>query len=211
MNFPRIALAVAATTGLAACSPSGNPQLDMCKKITSNLIIGDAEYGEIQETKGKLEMKMVLPFTSDGESSEAVCIFAADTTIEGNYQTSPKAMTIDGMQISTKDLMKASFASSKDVLKETAVETKKQTAAAAEDAKVMANEAKDKATEIADEAKVKAAELTEDAKIKADEIATKVKESEALEKARQMADEAKDKAKSAIVEGAKNIQEKLEN
>lgn len=210
MNIPRLALVAAAAAVVTACSPSGNPQLDMCKKITSNIIIGDAEFGEIQETKGKLEMKMVLPYTSDGQSSEAVCTFAADT-VEGTYQTSPKAMTIDGMQIGTKDLMKASLASSKIVLKETADETKKQAAAAAEDAKVMANEAKDKATELAGEAKVKAAELTEEAKIKADEMATKIKESEALEKAKLMADEAKEKAKAAIVEGAKNVQQKLEN
>lgn len=210
MIFPRFALAISATVALASCSPSGNPQLDMCKKIASNILIGDAEFGEIQESKGREKMTMVLPYTSDGQAGEAVCTFAADN-IEGTYQTSPRAMTLDGMEIGTKDLMKASLASSKIVLKETADETKQQAAAAAEEAKVMANEAKDKATEIAGEAKDKATELAGEAKVKADEMATKIKESEAVERAKAIAAETTDKAKSAIIEGAKTIQENLEN
>jgi len=200
MSNSRIALTITAIAALAACSPSGNPQLDMCKKITGNLLLGDAEYGEIKEVKGREEMTMTLPYNSDGQSGEAVCVFAVDPNMEGSYQTSPKAMTIDGSQIATKDLMRASLASSKVVLKETADETKKQAAEAADEARVMASEAKDKATELAGEAKVKATELADEAKIKADEVATKIKDSEVV-----------DKAKNVVIDGAKKIQESLEN
>lgn len=210
MIYPRIALAITASIAVAACSPSGNPQLDMCKKITSNILVGDAEFGEISESKGREKMSMVLPYTSDGQPGEAVCVFAADN-VEGTYQTSPQSMTVDGIKIGTKDLMRASLASSKIVLKETADETKKQAAAAAEEATVMANEAKDKATEMAAEAKDKATELAGDAKVKAEEVANQIKDSEAVERARQLAGETTDKAKAAIIEGAKNIQQKLEN
>ncbi len=211
MIYPRITLAIGIAISVAACSPSGNPQLDMCKKITGNLLIGDAEYGEITEVKGRETMQLTLPYTSDGESSEAVCTFAMDHNNDGSYQTSPKSMTLDGMQIGSKDLMKASLASSKVVLKETADETKKQAAEAAEEAKVMAAEAKDKAAEMAADAKDKATELADEAKVKAGEVATQIKESEVVDRAKVMAEDAKDKAKEALLEGTKKIQEKLEN
>jgi len=210
-HFPVIISALALPVVLAACSPSGNPHLDMCRKITSNLLISDVEFGEMQESKGRKEMLMTLPYVSDGESGEAVCTFAADRNRKNNYQTSPRTMTLNGAVISGKELFNASISASKSVIKDSAQETKEQAIAATEDAKVMANDARDKATEIAGEAKVKAAELTEEAKIKADEVATKIKDSEALERAKQLADNAKDKATATIVEGAKTIQEKLEN
>ncbi len=215
MIYPRFAVAVTTTIALpillASCSPSGNPQLDMCQKITGNLLTSDVEFGEIQESKGRWEMLMTLPFVSDGESGEAVCTFAVDKSNKEKYQTSPKAMTLNGATIGTKELIKASLSASKSVIKDSADETKKQAAAATEEAKVMANEAKDKATELAGEAKVKASELTQEAKERADDVATKIKDSEALERARQLADDAKDKATNTIIEGAKTIQEKLEN
>ncbi len=204
MNYTRFAVAI--TSGiavpviLAACSPSGNPHLDMCRKITSNLLISDVEFGEVQESKGRNALLMTLPYVSDGESGEAVCTFAADNNRSDVYQTSPKTMTLNGAVIGVKDLMKASLSASKAVIKDTAQETKKQAAAATEEAKVMANDARDKATELAGEAKEKA-----------DEVATRIKDSEAVERARQLADDAKDKATETIIEGAKTIQQKLEN
>jgi len=42
-------------------------------------------------------------------------------------------------------------------------------------------------------------------------VATKIKDSEAVDRAKQLADEAKDKATATIIEGAKTVQEKLEN
>jgi len=211
MIYQRFAAAITTTIVLASCSPSGNPHLDMCRKITGNLLVSDVEFGEVQESKGRWEMLMTLPFVSDGESGEAVCTFAVDKNRKETYQTSPKAVTLNGAQISGKELLQASFSASKSVVKDTADETKKQAAAATEEAKVMAGEAKDKATELAGEAKVKASELTEVAKERADEVATKIKDSEALERAKQLADDAKDKATTTIIEGAKTIQEKLEN
>ena len=206
MIYPRLALAVTTTLALAACSPTGNPQLDMCMKITANIVPGEVEFGEIRESKNNSELRMALPYTVDGTTSEALCVFAADTTGSkdshsgGTYKSSPKDVTIDGVRIGSKDLMRASLASSKIVLKESADETKKQAVAAAEDAKQMANEAKDKATELAGEAKDKA-----------EEVATQIKDSEAVARAKEMASETTDKAKAAIVEGAKAVQEKLEN
>jgi len=211
MIYPRFAVAISTTIALASCSPSGNPHLDMCQKITSNLLSSNVEFGEIQESKGRWEMLMTLPYVSDGESGEAVCTFAVDKNQKDRYQTSPKTMTLNGAEIAGKDLFKAAMSASKSVVADTAEETKKQAAEATEEAKVMASEAKDKATELAGEAKVKAAELTEEAKVKADEVATKIKDSEAVDRAKQLADEAKDKATATIIEGAKTVQEKLEN
>lgn len=198
MIYPHIALAITTTVVLAACSPTGNPQLDMCMKITANVLPGDVEFGEIRESKNNRELRMALPYTTDGVSSEALCVFAADTT-GGTYVSSPKEVTIDGVKMGSKDLMRASLASSKVVLKETAEETKQQAAAAAEDAKALANEAKDKATELAGEAKAKAGE-----------VATQIKDSEAVARAKELAGETTDKAKAAIVEGAKAVQQQLE-
>lgn len=227
MNYPRAALAnvtrptavmaaaITATMALVSCSPTGNPQLDMCMKIADNLLPGDVTFGEVAEEKGRTELHMTLPYSSNGVDSEAICIFAKqdlekDSTNE-SYQSSPKTVILDDIEIASKDLMRASLASSKVVLKETAQETNKQVAKAADEAKVMATEAKDKATEMAADAKVKASELADEAKIKADEMATKIKESEVVDRAKVLADDATDKAKAAIVDGAKKIQESLEN
>jgi len=221
MSFRQITLAVinkpitAAATVLAliSCSPTGNPHLDMCMKIAGNLLPGAANFGEPSESEGRFEMQMKLPYTSDGVEGEAVCNFAKESTNHGEtkYRTSPSSMTLGGIEISGKDLMRATLASSKDVVKDTANETKKQAAEATAEAKEMAAEAKDKATEMAADAKVKAGELADEAKVKADEMASKIKESEMVDKAMTLADETKDKAKSAIVDGAKKIQESLEN
>jgi len=203
---------------IISCSPSGNPHLDMCMKITSNLLPGEVEFGEISENKGRNEMHLTLPYSSDGVDSEAVCVFGSTKKFNNNednptatYHTSPQAMTLDGVEIESKDLLQASLASSKVVIKETADETKKQAAAAAEKAKETAAEAKDKATELAADAKDKATELAQDAKVKADEVAAKIKDSEVVDKAKSLADGAKDKAKTAILDGTKKIQESLEN
>lgn len=211
MIFPRITLAITTVITVAACSPSGNPHLDMCMKITSNILNSDVEFGEILESKNKREMRMTLPYTSNGASNEALCVFAVENASNDTYRTAPKEVTIDGIKLGTKELMRASLASSKDVLEDTANETTKQATAAAEEAKVMASEAKDKAAELADEAKVKATELADEAKAKAGEVATQIKDSEAVTRAKDLAGETTDKAKAAIVEGAKAVQQKLEN
>ena len=125
MTYAPIALAITTVVAVAACSPSGNPQLDMCKKIAGNLIAGNVEFGEFKETKGKKVMEMVLPYSSDGASSEAVCTFAAEKN-HNSYTTSPKTVIIDGVQIGTKDLMRASLASSKEVLKDSADEASRK-------------------------------------------------------------------------------------
>jgi len=177
-------------TILIGCSPTGNPQLDMCQKITSNLLIGDAEFGEIQETKGRERMQMVLPYVSDGESGEAICTFAVDHNQDGVFQTSPMAMSLDGIEIGKKDLVRASLASSKVVLKDTAKETQRQTAEAAEEAKVMAKQAADEAKVIAAEAKVKAGEIAD--------------------QAGNVMEQTKEKGREIMLDGAQKLQEKLE-
>lgn len=210
-----IGAAITTAMLLASCSPTGNPQLDMCMKIAENLLPGEVTFGEVTEVKGRTELHMTLPYNSSGVDSEAICIFAKqdlekDSTNE-SYQSSPKTVILDDIEIASKDLMRASLASSKVVLKETAQETNKQVAKAADEAKVMASEAKDKAAEMAADAKVKASELADEAKVKADEVATRIKESEVVDRAKVLADDATDKAKAAIVDGAKKIQESLEN
>lgn len=200
MNYPRYAVAATAVIVLVSCSPSGNPHLDMCRKITGNLLISDVEFGEASESEGRRQMLMTLPFVSDGESGEAVCTFALKNNSNTAYETSPRSMLLNGREIKGKELFTAAMSASKEVVKDTADETKQQAAAAAEEAKVMAGEAKDKATELAGEAKVKA-----------DEMAAKIADSEAMERAKQLAEEAKTKATDSIIEGAKAIQQKLEN
>jgi len=188
-------------TILIGCSPTGNPQLDMCQKITSNLLIGNPEFGEIQETKGRERMQMVLPYVSDGESGEATCTFAVDHNQDGVFQTSPMAMNLDGIEIGKKDLVRASLASSKVVLKDTAKETQRQTAEAAEEAKVIAKQAADEAKVIAAEAKETATELAADAKVKAGEIA---------DQAGNVMEQTKEKGREIMLDGAQKLQEKLE-
>ncbi len=192
MKLPLIAIATFYVVSTTACSPSGNPHLDMCQKITSNLLTSAATFGEPQETKGNRELTMVLPYSSDDASGESVCMFKRDRTPE-TYVTAPYEVMIDGLKVTGKALMQASLKSSSAVLKEGADKTAQQAAA------------------VAEEAKGKASELASEAKTRAGEVATQITESEAVDRAKQLATETKDKAKSAIVEGAKAVQEKLEN
>ena len=218
MNHLHIAFAVGAAT-IVSCSPTGNPQLDMCLKITSNLMQSDLEFGESSQQESDGQLQLTLPFTDNTEPGEALCVFASESASnkeydEGRYKTSPKTVVLNGREVGTKELFKATFASSKSVLKDSALEAKDQTLEAAGDAKVSATaaaeEAKDKAAELAREAKVKATELAGDARAKTEEIADKVKDSGIVSRAKALADTATEKARNAALEGTRKIQEKLE-
>jgi len=53
MIYQRFAAAITTTIVLASCSPSGNPHLDMCRKITGNLLVSDVEFGEVTGSPAK--------------------------------------------------------------------------------------------------------------------------------------------------------------
>ena len=216
MNYSRIAVAAGITAALISCSPSVNPQLDMCLKITGNLMQSELAFGESSESESNGQMQLTLPFTVNNEPGEAICIFAKEPGADrshdgGKYSPSPRTVVLNGREVGNKELIKAALASSAGVLKDSALEAKNQAAEAVGDARVAAKEAKEKASELAGEAKVKATELAGEARTKTGEFADKVKDSGIIDRAKTLANEAAEKARSAALEGTRKIQEKLES
>jgi len=203
---------------LAACSPSDTPLIDMCQKITQNLVGAVSEW-QPKKTEGKEFMTVELAYTTQGgESGSAVCMHPPGRT--GGFRPAPETMKLNGFDVSTEDLISASMDATKQAVSESAEITKEKTAKLANDAsdkareiadqaQVMAEEAKVQAGELAvkaealaGEAKVKAAELAEQAKVKAADLASQASELSAI---------AKEKARVAALEATKSVQDKLEN
>ncbi len=224
MSYHKYPLIIASTIFIHGCSPTGTPLIDMCKKITQNVVGTVETWGEPEKTERTRHLFVSVAYTTgSGDTGTAECDFppAGDRGSPGNdYRSSPRAVSLNGQEIPQKQLMQASLGASKEVLKETADETKEQATELAADikeksgemavkAEELAGDAKDKARELADEASVmageakqKAAELADEARLKAGELA---------DQASDVAGAASDKAREVAIEAAKTVQEKLEN
>lgn len=160
---------------LSSCSRSPEGLfVDNCKRITANLVGGDVSWTEAKETEhsGK-EILVNISYTAGGNAGTSSCQFAyeeaADDLEEGEYETSPTVVLLNGQQVGQMDLLRAS----RDALV-------KDAKAAAEQVEEVAGQAADAARDVAHEAAGKARELAHDAAGKIKDTAGNVQQ--ALEK-----------------------------
>jgi hypothetical protein len=191
---------ILATTSLVACSPSDTPYIDMCQKVTGNLVDSVSEWSESSKSESNNSLFVTVAYaTSGGDNGTATCKYEEGDN--GNYVTSPRSVSLNGRDVSQKSVMVATLKSTKATFKESAEETKAQ-------ATELAGEASEKAAELA----VKAEEMAGDARVKATELAGKAQEkaSELAGQASDIADIAKEKAREAALDASKAVQDKLE-
>ena len=216
-----------ATLLMAGCNPTSTPLIDMCQKITQNLVGNVSEWKELgkSETK-KLATVEVGYTTSDGQTGTAVCQHPKEYVTNegrqedtGKYRVAPETMTLNGVPVSSKDLVSASLGATTQIVKDTAENTKEKSVELAKEASEKAKELADQAEVMAADAKVKAEELAVkaeslagDAKVKATELAqeARVKASELAAQASELSAVATEKARAAALEATKAVQEQLE-
>ncbi len=204
---------------LTGCNPSSTPLIDMCQKITQNLIGTIGEWQEPQKTATKKYTTVQLAYSTEGgESGTATCEHPLDKNGNGNFRISPESMTLNGASVSQRDLISASLGATKQIVKDTAENTKEKSVELANDASDKASELADQAQVMAEDAKVKAAELAVkaeamagDAQVKAKELAAqaKVKASDLASQASQLSAAAKEKAREAALDATQVVQDKL--
>lgn len=212
-------LVMLGSIALAGCSPTDTPLIDMCQKITQNLVGSVGEWKEPKKTETKVLMTVEVAYTTEGgESGSAICQYPPSRS--GGFRTSPKTMTLNGFDVSSKDLISASLSATGQAVKETASATGEKAGQLADDASVKARELADKAQVMAEEAKVQAGELAVkaeslagEAKVKATELAeqAKIKAGELASQASDLGAVAKEKARAAALEATNAVQKKLEN
>jgi hypothetical protein len=191
MNKTVLFCAIASVT-LVACSET--PYIDMCQKVTGNLVGSVSEWSDSSKSEqGDALFVKVAYATAGGNSGNATCKYIESSS--GGYVTSPHAVSVNGQDVPQKQVMVATLKSTKTSFQEAAVETKEQTTK-------LASEASEKATELAGEATEKASELAGKAQEKASELAGQ---------AASMAETAKEKAREAALDATKTVQDKLEN
>lgn len=217
--FNLLSVISVAGIALSACSPASDQHIDMCQKITQNLVGAVSEWKEPIKSEGRKFASVELAYsTSDGMTGNAVCQhpYQQDET----YRIAPASMLLNGVEVTQKDLMSASFGATKQAVKETADHTKEKSVQLAQDASVKAKEMADQAQVMAAEAKVKAEELSVKAEALAGEAKAKaavlaqeasVKAAELAAQASEFSAVAKEKAREAAVAAAKTVQDKLEN
>ncbi len=207
------------SVSLTGCNPTSTPLIDMCQKITQNLVGPISEWQEPQKSEGARHATVLLNYTADsGETGTASCKHPLDKSND-NYRIAPESMALNGAPVGTKDLISASFGATKQIVKDTAVNTKEKSVQLANDASEKAKEMASQAQVMAEDAKVKAAELAVkaeslagDAQVKARELAeqAKIHAGGLAEKASELTAQAKEKARVAALEAAQNVQEKLQ-
>jgi len=200
MNQKFLLSLILSSTSLVACSPSDTPYIDMCQKVTGNLIGSISEWSESKKSESDDSLFVTVGYsTPAGDSGSAICKYEEGDN--GNYVTSPRAVSLNGRDVAQKQVMLATLKSTKATFKEAADETKEQ-------ATELAAEASDKAAELA----VKAEEIAGDATVKATELAGKAQEkaTELAGQASEIAEVAKEKARQAALEASKAVQQKLE-
>lgn len=203
---------------LSACNPTSTPLIDMCQKITQNLVGNVSEWQEPQKIEGVKAATVQLAYnTSDGATGSATCEHPMEDT--GNYRVAPLTMSLNGAPVGNKDLISASFGATKQIVKDTAENTKEKTVQLAQDASEKAKVVADQAQVMAADAKVKAQELAVkaealagDAQVKANELAAqaKLKASDLASQASDLTAVATERAREAALAMTKAAQEKLE-
>ncbi len=216
-NAARLKVLTIASVTLTACNPAGDPLVDMCQKITGNLVGTIESWAEPEKTEsGNLATTQVGYTSATGEKGIALCKHPKEN---GSFRTSPTEVTLNGELVPQRDLMAAAFGATKQIVKDTAEHTKEKSIeltqqasekakALADDAQVLAEEAKVKAEELtakaetlAGEAREQAAKLADEARAKASELASQASELSAA---------ATEKARAAALEATKAVQDQLE-
>ena len=192
--------AILSSTVLVACSPSDTPFIDMCKKVTGNLVESVSEWSESEKSENDNALLVTVAYsTAGGDTGSAVCRYEEGG--HGTYTNSPRTVFLNGREVAQKQVIVATLKSTKAIFKETAEETKDQ-------ATELASEASEKAADLA----VKAEEIAGDARVKATDLAGKAQEkaTELAGQASEIADVAKEKAREADLEATRTVQQKLE-
>ena len=183
-----------------ACSQSDTPFVDMCQKITGNLVSAGSisNWDKVEKVSHKKNLQVSLVW-SGSSAGTANCTF--DAAKSGGYDGSPREVILNGETVPFKKLVAAAAKSSGKIISDSAKET-------AENTKKLAGEASEKATELAGQA----AEVAGTAKERATELAGQASETagELAGKAREVASEVGDKAREAALDATKAVQEKLE-
>lgn len=222
-------LALVSTTALlvAGCNPTSTPMIDMCQKITQNLVGNVSEWKEPGKSESKKFATVEVGYTtSDGQTGMAVCQHPKEYVTNegrqedtGNYRVAPETMTLNGVSVNAKDLVSASLGATTQIVKDTAENTKEKSVQLAKDASEKAKELSDQAEVMAAEARVKAEELAVkaesmagDAKVKATEMAqeARAKATELAAQASELSAVATEKARAAALEATKAVQQQLE-
>lgn len=207
------------SVSLTGCNPTSTPLIDMCQKITQNLVGPISEWQEPQKSEGARYATVQLSYTAEsGQSGTATCEHPKEDS-PNDYRVAPETMSLNGAPVGAKDLISASFGATKQIVKDTAANTKEKSVQLANDASEKAKEMADQAQVMAEDAKVKAAELAVkaeslagDAQVKARELAeqAKAKAGDLAAQASELTEKAKEKAREAALEATQNVQDKLQ-
>lgn len=147
---------------LSSCSSTKDPFNTMCENIVANLMASSQlGFSGVEQTETADEDLMVsLNFARGERAGTAVCYYAPivgeDEIDQGDYDTSPYKVVLNGQTISNKDLMSATFNATKGMIKETVENTSQQV-------NEMARDAADTARDVAGNAAEKAREVAHDA------------------------------------------------
>lgn len=212
-----IGCSLTAAVLISGCGPAGDQMVNMCQKITQNLI-GTVEVWQepIKSEGGRFATVELAYDAASGDKGVAVCKHPKES---GSYRTAPSEMTLNGVTVPQRDLISASFGATKEIVKDTAEHTKEKAGELAQEASVKAKELADEAQAMAEDAKVKAEELAAKAETLAGEAKEKasVLAEEARAKATELAAQAQDlssvateKAREAALEATKAVQQQLE-
>jgi len=220
MKYPLSASAsLAGALLLSACNPAADPMVDMCQKVTKNLVGTIESWGEPAKSDNRRFRTIELAYQSaTGENGVAVCKHPIEENNE-TYRNSPSELTLNGVSIPQRDLIAASFGATKTIAKDTADHTKEKSIELAQQASEKAREMADEAQVLAAEAKVKAEELTAKAEVLAGEakeraavlaVEARNKATELASQASELSAVATEKARVAALEATKAVQKQLE-
>jgi len=199
MNKRYSVSAIFLSTTLIGCSPSDTPYIDMCQKVTGNLVGSISEWNEPNKSESDNSLFVTVGYaTSGGDAGSATCKYEEGSS---GYVTTPRSVSLNGQDVPQKQVIVATLKSSKASIKEAAQETKQQATELAAEASEKAGELADKAEVIAGDTKAIAAELAGKAQGKASELA---------DQASELAGAAKEKARETALEASKAVQQKLE-
>lgn len=220
MNKPVFAsLTLTSVLLLSACNPAADPLLDMCKKVTQNLVGTIESWDEPIKSEGRRFATLELGYLSaNGDSGKAICKHPIESDNQ-TYRTPPSELILNGVNVPQRDLMAASFGATKQIAKDTAEHTKKRTMELAQEASDKAKQMADEAQVLADEARVKAEQLAAKAETMAGEakerasalaVEARAKATELASQASELSAVATEKARAAALDATKAVQEKLE-
>ncbi|MBX2881106.1 MAG: hypothetical protein KTR32_14275 [Granulosicoccus sp.] len=161
---------------ITACTPTDNPRLAMCQTMGKNLVgeISSWDNTEISETGNRMIINAAYTPAS-GQAGNINCVYQRDDE-NSAFGTAPRAVTLNGRKLGTKEILQAGTAATAEQFKKLAAETEKQSRELAKDVTKKAEELTEKAEVLAGQAEKKAGELAVQAKEIAVDTAEKVQQ-----------------------------------